>query len=365
MRWKLRWHAPLAVAAAGLLVAACGGSSPQGGTSSPTPSVDVGSGALTGAGATFPQPFYSAAFYQYNQLHPQVTINYQAIGSGGGIQQLTQNTVDFGASDVPMTSAELQAAGGADTIAQLPSTLGVVSIAYNLSGVDKLQIDGKTLADIYLGKVKTWNDPELTALNKGVSLPSSPITVAHRSDGSGTSYCFTDYLAKVSPEWKAGPGVGKSINWPVGIGGKGNEGVAQAVQQTAGSIGYVELAYVIQAKMSQAYVKNQDGKFMQASLQGATEAASHNTSVSATNFSITNEPGAGSYPLTTFSWIMLRKDQKDATKGKAVAHLFQWLVTDGQQYGKPLQYAPLPKQAATYATDQLKTLTTGGKPILS
>jgi phosphate transport system substrate-binding protein len=364
MRWKLGWQAPPLVAAAALLLAACGGSSPSG-SSSPTPSADVGSGALTGAGATFPQPFYSAAFYQYSQLHSQVTINYQAIGSGGGIQGITQNTVDFGASDVPMSAAELAAAGGADTIVQVPSTLGVVAISYNLSGVDKLNLDGKTLADIYLGKVKKWNDPEIQGQNKSTQLPGSEITVVHRSDSSGTSYAFTDYLAKVSPEWKAGPGVGKSVNWPVGVGGPKNDGVAQAVQQTAGSIGYVELAYVIQARMARAYIKNRAGKYVQPSLDGASQAAAQNTSVSPTNFSITDQPGDASYPLTTFSWIMLRKEQKDATKGRAVVNLFDWLVTDGQQYGKPLQYAPLPKDVVTYATDQLKTVTTGGKRILS
>src|SRR2546423_3333799 len=262
----------LLVAAGTMALVACGGVS-SGGGSSPAPAADVGSGQLTGAGATFPGPFYDKAFYQYNQKCSQVSVNYQAIGSGGGIQQFTKGTVDFGASDVPMTAAEIQAAGGDATLVQLPAIIGVAAIAYNLPGVDKLQLDGATLANIYLGTIKKWNDPAIAGLNSGAKLPSTDITVEHRSDGSGTSYAFTDYLSKVSPDWKTKVGVGKSVSWPTGVGGNGNAGVGQAVKSTEGAIGYVELAYVTQSQLQQASLKNAAGKYVQASIDGATAAA--------------------------------------------------------------------------------------------
>jgi phosphate transport system substrate-binding protein len=349
---------PLLAAAITLLVA-CGGTA-----SSPPAGVDVGQGKLTGAGATFPEPFYSKAFYAYNQKYPNVTVNYQPIGSGGGITQFTQGTVDFGASDVPMSEKEITAAGGADTLVQIPTALADAAIAYNVTGVDKLQLDGPALADIFLGKVKTWSDPALKALNPSVNLPAKPITVVHRSDGSGTTYMFTDYLSKVSDEWKTKVGTAKSVAWPAGVGASGNQAVANGVQQTDGSIGYVELAYVLQANMKQAYMKNKAGKFVQATAQGATDAAAKATGISPTNFSIVNQPGDTSYPISTFSWVMLRKDQKDAAKGKAVVNLFKWLVTDGQAQGKDLQYAPLPKEVADSSIATLKTITAAGTPIL-
>lgn len=332
---------PSVVAVATIVLVACGGSGSN--TSSTATPADVGSGNLTGAGATFPEPFYTRAFYAYSQKYSQVSVNYQAIGSGGGIQQFTQGTVDFGASDVPMNPTELQTAGGADTVVQIPTTLADEAIAFNVSGVDKLQLDGTTIANIFLGKIMKWNDPALAALNPGVSLPSKNITVVHRSDGSGTTYCFTDYMSKQSDEWKTRVGIGKSVSWPVGVGASGNQAVANGIQQTDGAIGYVELAYVIQANMKQASVKNKNGKFVQASAQGATDAAAKATGISPTNFSITDAPGDTSYPISTFSWVMLRKTQKDATKGKTVTNLFKWLATDGQIYGKDLQYAALPK----------------------
>ena len=343
----------------GVSAAACGGSS------DPAGSADVGKGTLTGAGATFPEPFYSKAFYMYNQAHPQVTVNYQAVGSGAGIQQFINGTVDFGASDVPMQAPDIAAAGGADSLVQVPTTLGVVAVAYNLPGVNRLRLDGPTLAAIYLGQVKRWNDPSLTALNAGVSLPATAITVVHRSDGSGTTYHFTDYLGKVSPEWKAKVGIAKSVQWPAGVGGKGNDGVAQAVKQTQGAIGYVELAYVIQAGMQQAYLENRNGKFMQASVAGATAAAAQNTSVGPTNFSITDEPGDASYPITGFSWIIVRTSISDAKKARALAFLLKWLVTDGQPYGKDLQYAPLPASVQDLALGTLGRVESGGKPVLT
>jgi phosphate transport system substrate-binding protein len=349
-----RW---LLIGVVAIFTAACG--------STPAGSSPVGSGALTGAGATFPAPFYTKAFFTYTQQYPQVTVNYQSVGSGAGIQQFIKNTVDFGASDVPMGSADITSAGGADKLTQIPATLGVIAITYNLSGVAKLQIDGPTLANIYLGKIKKWNDPALVALNAGITLPNNDIQVVHRSDSSGTSYHFTDYLAKVSDEWKSKVGVGKAVSWPAGIGGNGNQGVAQAVQSTAGAIGYNELAYVISANMTQAWLKNKDGNYVQASVAGATAAAAQNTSVSPTNFSITNEPGADTYPIAAFSWIILRTSYTDANKGKAVVYLFKWLISDGQSIGTPLQYAPLPAAVQTLAQDNLKLVKAGGSAVLS
>ncbi|HMJ38194.1 MAG TPA: phosphate ABC transporter substrate-binding protein PstS [Verrucomicrobiae bacterium] len=342
----------------GISAMACGGNAAS-------PSVDVGQGSLTGAGATFPEPFYTKAFYLYSQTYPQVTVNYQAVGSGAGIQQFTRGTVDFGASDVPMLATDIAAAGGADSLVQIPTTLGVVAIAYNLSGVGKLQLDGSTLAGIFLGRIQKWNDPALTALNSGSTLPNTSITVVHRSDGSGTTYHFTDYLGKVSDEWKSKVGVAKSVQWPAGIGGKGNDGVAQAVKQTEGAIGYVELAYVVQTGMHQALLRNKSGKFVQASVAGATAAASQNTNVSPDNFSITDEPGDSTYPIAGFSWIIVRSSISDQGKAKAVVFLLKWLVTDGQTYGKELEYAPLPKGVQDLALANLKHVTSVGKPVLT
>src|SRR5215467_11714505 len=310
----------LSALAATLVVVACGS------TSNPPAAVDVGSGALTGAGATFPAPFYQKAFFDYSAKYPQVTVNYQPVGSGAGIQQFIKQTVDFGASDVPMGSTDIASAGGDSSLTQVPTTLGVISIAYNLSGVDKLQLDADTLAGIFLGHIKKWNDPAIVALNAGVTLPGSAITVVHRSDGSGTTFHFTDYLSKVSPEWKSSVGNAKSVKWPVGVGASGNQAVAQGITSTAGSIGYVELAYVVQTGMHQAYLKNAAGKFVQASVDGATAAAGTNNSVSPTNYSITNASCDACYPIAGFSWLILRTSYSDAAKGKAVVYLVKWLV---------------------------------------
>jgi phosphate transport system substrate-binding protein len=294
-----------------------------------------------------------------------VTINYQSVGSGAGIAQFQKGTVDFGASDVPASAADIaKVSGGASALVQVPTTLGVISIAYNLSGVSKLQLDGTTLANIYLGHITKWNDPAIAAQNSGVTLPSGAIQVVHRSDGSGTTYHFTDYLAKVSDEWKTKVGTAKSVKWPSGIGGSGNQGVAQAVTSTAGAIGYVELAYVVQANMPQAYLKNADGNYVQASVAGATAAAAHNTNVSPTNFSITNEPGADTYPIAGFSWVLLPTSISDASKGKALVYLFKWLVTDGQADGTSLQYAALPTAVQQLALSNLKTIKAGGNTVL-
>ena len=349
-------------AAAAIVGTACGG------TSSPPAAVDVGSGTITGAGATFPDPLYKKAFYDYSVKYPKVTITYAAVGSGAGIQQFIKQTVDFGASDVPMGGADITSAGGPDTLTQIPTTLGVISIAFNISGVDKLNLDADTLAGIYLGHITKWNDPKLTALNSGTNLPNKPITTVHRSDGSGTTFHFTDYLSKVSSEWKTSVGNAKSVKWPIpsSLGASGNQGVAQAVTSTEGAIGYVELAYVVQTGMHQAALKNANGKFVVASQAGASAAAAQNTSVSPTNYSITNEPGDASYPIAGFSWVILRTSYSDAAKGKAIVYLFKWLTSsEGQKEGTDLQYAPLPSAVASLAVSNLKLVKAGGTPVLS
>ena len=348
---------------AAMVAAACGGT----GTATTTPSpVDVGTGSLTGAGATFPGPFYLKAFADYSAQYPQVTVNYQAIGSGAGIKQFQAKTVDFGASDVPMSASEIAGAGGDSALTQIPTTLGVISVAFNVSGVNSLNLDGDTLAGIFLGTVKNWNDPKIAALNSGATFPNKAITVVHRSDGSGTTYHFTDYLAKISPDWKTKTGSpAKSISWPTGTGASGNQAVAQAISTTDGAVGYVELAYVVQTGMKQAALKNANGKFVQASVGGATAAAATNTSVSPTNFSITNAACDTCYPIAAFSWAILFTAYTDAAKGRAVVYLLKWLVTTGQADGKDLQYASLPTAVQQLALANLKTLKAGGAAVLS
>jgi phosphate transport system substrate-binding protein len=353
---------------AALLLAACGGTStagsnPSTGASSLTPPAAT----LTGAGATFPAPFYTAAFYAYNQKYSQVTVNYQSVGSGAGIQQLTAKTVDFGASDVPMSATELANAGGAGSVVQIASTLGTEGLAYNLQGVadGQLKLTPETIAGIFLGTIKKWNDPALAADNSGVSLPNQPITVVHRSDGSGTTYIFTDYLSSVSADWKAKVGKGKSVSWPVGQGAKGNEAVATTIKQTPGAIGYVELAYIVQTSMTQAMLKNHDGNFILPSADGATAAASQFLAVNPSQFSIVNAPGKDSAPITGYSWLMLYKDQADKTKATALVDLLYWMVNDGQQYGVNVHYAKLPANMVRDDVASLKTVTSSGSTILN
>ena len=358
------WRLVVVGVAAAIVGTACGGTGTATASQSP---IDVGSGSLTGAGATFPDPFYKKAFYDYNVKYPKVAITYAAVGSGAGIQQFIKQTVDFGASDVPMAGADITSAGGPDTLTQIPTTLGVISIAFNVTGVATLNLDADTLAGIYLGHIKTWNDPKLTALNSGTSLPNKPITTVHRSDGSGTTFHFTDYLSKVSPEWKTTVGNAKSVKWPIpsSVGASGNSAVAQAVASTEGAIGYVELAYVVTNGMHQAALKNANGKFVTASVAGATAAAAQNTSVSPTNYSITNEPGDTTYPIAGFSWVILRTSYSDTAKGKAIVYLFKWLASsDGQKEGIDLQYAPLPAAVASLAVTNLKLVKAGGAAIL-
>ena len=301
---------------------------------------------LVGAGATFPYPIYSKWFDAYHKLHPDVEINYQSIGSGGGINQFTKKTVDFGASDGPMNDEQLAKVDGKTL--HIPTVLGAVVPTYNLDGITDLKFTGKALADIYLGKVTKWNDPELAKLNPGVALPDQPITVVHRADGSGTTYCWSDYLSKVSPEWKEKVGKGTSINWPVGLGGKGNEGVSGLVQQTKNAIGYVELIYAIQNKMGFGSVQNQAGAFVKADLASVSAAAAGAAKNMPKDYrvSITNAPGEKAYPISTFTWLLIHEKNPD-NKGQVLKAFIGWMLQDGQKMAPDLAYAPLPENVRT------------------
>ena len=335
------------VVAAVLLVAACGGSTPSEQKAPPSaPRTDGGSTAqINGAGATFPNPIYSKWFAEYNRLHPAVRINYQPIGSGGGIRQLTAQTVFFGATDGPMTDEQLAAAPG--PILHLPTVLGAVVPVYNLRGVDDLKFSGPVLADIYLGRIKKWNDPAIAKLNPGVTLPASDIAVVHRSDGSGTTYIFLDYLSKVSSDFKQTVGVNTSVKWPTGVGGKGNEGVAGLVAQTPGAIGYVELIYALQTRIPFGAVQNAAGEFVKASPDSVTKAAAGATIPDDFRVSITNAPGPGAYPISSFTWLLLYASPADKEKARAMVDFVRWAITDGQKFATELGYAPLPSNVVT------------------
>jgi phosphate transport system substrate-binding protein len=307
---------------------------------------------LTGAGSTFDYPFFSKAFYDYNQQNGDITVNYQSIGSGGGIQQFIAKTVDFGATDVPANADELKLAGSPTL--QIPVALGGVAIGYNLPGIEKgLRLTRELIADIYLGKVTQWNDPAIQKLNPDLKLPSMPIAVVHRSDGSGTTYIFTDFLSSVSPEWKQKVGKGKSVQWPAGIGGKGNEGVAGQVRQTPGAIGYIELAYVLQNEMTYARVQNKAGNYVYPSVATAKAAAASKPEVSPSDFSIVDADGADSYPICGYSWALLYKNPTDPARGTQLKTVMQWLVTKGQADAESIDYVPLPENVQQEA---LKTL---------
>jgi phosphate transport system substrate-binding protein len=298
---------------------------------------------INGAGATFPNPIYSKWFSEYNKLRPNVRINYQPIGSGGGIRQVTAQTVFFGATDGPMTEEQILAAPG--KILHLPMVLGADVPVYNLPGVTaELRFTGALLADIFLGKVKKWNDPALVKLNPSVKLPGTDITVVHRSDGSGTTYIWVDFLAKASPEWKKRVGVSTSVNWPTGVGGKGNEGVSGLVQQVPGSIGYVELIYALQNKIAFGSVQNLAGEFVRASTQSVTAAAAGAAAKMPADFrvSITNAEGKGAYPISSFTWLLLYENPKDKAQSKAMVDFVKWALGDGQKFATELGYAPLP-----------------------
>ena len=312
---------------------------------------------INGAGATFPAPIYTKWFSEYNKLHKDVEINYQPIGSGGGIRQATEHTVFFGASDGPMNDEQIKGAPG--PILHLPTVLGGVVPIYNIPGVTApLKFSGKVLADIIMGKVTKWNDASIAALNPGVSLPATDITVAHRSDGSGTTYIFVDYLSKVSPEFKDKVGVNTSVNWPVGVGGKGNEGVAGLVKQTPGSIGYVELIYAIQNKIAFGSVQSHDGEFLQASLDSVTAAASGAAKSMPADFrvSITNAPGKGAYPISSFTWLLFYEAPTDKARARIMVDFMKWALTDGQKYCAELGYSPLPKEVVALEMEALKRI---------
>ncbi|MEO8258835.1 MAG: phosphate ABC transporter substrate-binding protein PstS [Acidobacteriota bacterium] len=299
---------------------------------------------INGAGATFPNPIYSKWFSEYNKLHPNIEINYQSIGSGGGIRQITNQTVFFGATDGPMTNDQLLAAPS--KILHFPTVLGADVPVYNIPNLKtELKFTGPLLADIFLGKVAKWNDPAIVKLNPGVNLPATDITVVHRSDGSGTTYIWVDYLAKVSPEWKSKVGVATAVNWPVGLGGKGNEGVAGLVSQTPGSIGYVELIYAVQNKISYGSVQNLAGEFVLASEAAVTAAAAGAAAKMPADFrvSITNAEGKGVYPISSFTWLLLYENPKDKAPAKVMVDFVKWALTDGQKFAGQLGYAPLPE----------------------
>jgi phosphate transport system substrate-binding protein len=339
-------RAPLLVVAA--VLAACGG-----GDTKP------GSGALTGAGATFPNPIYTRWFDAYNKK-TGVRINYQSIGSGGGIRQFTEGTVDFGASDGPMTDEQIAAVKG--NVQHIPTVLGAVVVTYNLPALGKtpLRFDGPTVADIFLGRITRWNDPRIAALNAGVTLPAADIIVVHRSDGSGTSFIFTDYLSKVSPEWKSKVGSATSVQWPTGLGGKGNEGVTQQVKQSEGSIGYVELIYAISNGLPAASIKNAAGQFVEASLKSVTAAASAASAEldPETDFrvSITNAKGVEAYPISSFTWLLVQKTPRDSAKAEAIRKFLAWMLEpEAQRMAADLHYAPLPVPVIELLQKRLST----------
>jgi phosphate transport system substrate-binding protein len=296
---------------------------------------------LTGAGATFPYPVYSKWFSEYSAAHPGVEINYQSIGSGGGIRQVTAGLVDFGASDMPMTDDML--ASSKIKLIHIPTVLGAVVPIFNVPGVSDIKFSGDVLADIYLGKIANWKDPRIAKDNPGVNLPDQKITVVHRSDGSGTSFIFTDYLSKVSSDWADGPGKGPSPSWPVGVGGKGNENVAGLVRQLPGAVGYVELIYALQNNISYGEVKNSSGKWVKASIAGVTAAAANLKQMPADyRVSITNAPGATSYPISSFTYLLIPVHAADPAKGKVIKDLVSWIVKYGESEVSALSYAPLP-----------------------
>jgi phosphate transport system substrate-binding protein len=300
---------------------------------------------INGAGATFPYPIYSKWFAEYNKLHPTIQINYQSQGSGAGIQQLIKQTVFFGATDGPMTAEQMQSAPGA--VLHFPTVLGAVVPVYNIPSVKtELKFSGPVLADIFLGKITKWNDAAIAKLNAGVPLPATDITVAHRADGSGTTYIWVDYLAKVSAEWKTKVGVATSVKWPTGVGGRGNEGVASLVTQTPGAIGYVELIYALQTKISYGTVQNMAGDFMKASVPSVTAAAAAAAKQMPADFrvSITNAPGAGVYPISSFTWLLMYENPKDKAQAKVMVDFLKWALADGQKFAADLGYAPLPAE---------------------
>jgi phosphate transport system substrate-binding protein len=320
---------------------------------------------VNGAGATFPYPIYSKWFDEYTKVDPAVRFNYQSIGSGGGIRQITERTVDFGASDGPMTDDQLRKAPG--ELFHIPTVLGAVVATHNLPGSPQLAFTGDVLADIFLGTITKWSDPRIKALNPAASLPDQPIVVVHRSDGSGTTYIWVDYLCKISAEWKKQVGRGTSVKWPVGLGGKGNEGVAGQVKNTPGSLGYVELAYAITNKLPAARIENRAGKLVEPTIESTTAAAAGALADMPADFrvSLTNAPGPDAYPIASFTWLLIYKDQPNEAKGKALVKFLWWAIHDGQKHPAGLLYAPLPAALVKQIEAKVKQITYSGRPLLA
>jgi phosphate transport system substrate-binding protein len=365
-KWSLTFISFAAIALT-LFTAACGGSSSSSSSSSSTASSGgatcPSTKTLNGAGSTFDGPLFSKLFTVYPTAQCGANVNYQLIGSGAGINDLLSQIVDFGATDAPMTDAQMQKSPNGPII-HVPITLGAVSMSYNLTGISgHLKLTGPVIADIYLGKVKTWNDPEIASLNPGVNLPNEAITVVHRSDGSGTTSIFTHYLSAISPEWSSKVGASTTVNWPVGVGGKGNPGVAAAIKATPGAFGYVELAYVVANNFPYAVVKNAAGNYVAPSLDGAKADAANVTNIpSDLRFYIVNSPGADSYPISGFSWIIVYQHQSNADKGEAIANMLWWVTHDGQNYSSALTYVPLPASIVAKDEAQIKSMTCGSGP---
>ncbi|PYJ35274.1 MAG: phosphate ABC transporter substrate-binding protein PstS [Verrucomicrobia bacterium] len=312
---------------------------------------------INGAGATFPYPIYSKWFDEYAKVDPSVRFNYQSIGSGGGQKQIMAQTVDFGASDGPMSDKNLSKAPG--KILHIPTVAGAVVMTYNLEGNPALKLDGETIADIFLGKIKKWNDPKIAASNPGTKLPDKEIVVVHRSDGSGTTFIFTDYLSKVSAEWKQKVGNNTSVNWPTGIGGKGNEGVSGQVKQTPGALGYVELIYAVQNKMPYADVKNAAGQFVKPTLESVTAALGTANIPDDFRFSMTNAPGSNAYPIAGATWLLVYEQPKNPAKGKKLVEFLKWALTTGEGMAKDLNYAPLPDEIQQRVLKRIETTVCG------
>ena len=338
------------------LSAACGGGD-RGPVRPPSEASPSGTVRINGAGATFPLPIYSKWFSEYNKLHPNVEINYQSIGSGGGIRQLLERTVFFGASDQPMTDEMLAKAPG--PVLHFPTVLGAVVPIYNVEGMNTpIRFTGPVLADIFLGKITKWNDPALATINPGTALPSADITVVHRSDGSGTTFVWADYLSKISPEWKQKVGANSSLNWPVGVGGKGNEGVAGLVTQSPASIGYVELVYALQNKISYGAVQNQSGEFVNPDIASVTAAAAGAMPTMPKDFrvSVTNSPGQGAYPISSFTWILLYERPDDKNQASVMNDFMKWALSSGQPMAEALGYARLPDALIALELEQLNRI---------
>jgi phosphate transport system substrate-binding protein len=316
---------------------------------------------INGAGATFPYPIYSKWFDEFHKLHPDLQINYQSIGSGGGIRQMLAGTVDFGATDGPMSDEDL--AKAKTPILHFPTVLGAVVVTFNVQGVDHLRLTPDALADIFMGKITKWSDPAIAKENPGVKLPDVPMVTAHRSDGSGTTYVFTDYLSKVSPAWKGAVGRGTAVSWPVGLGGKGNEGVTGLVKQTPNSIGYVELVYAIQNKLPYAELRNAAGRFITPTLASVTAAAGSAAANMPADFrvSITNPTAPDAYPICSFTWLLIPTRYKDPATGRALKQFLEWMLETGQTFTKPLSYAPLPPSVVKLERKALDKIEVGGQ----